>query len=82
MSGEMVDLLQSVETDWDVVDLFGAGAEDRITERPHVLTDAGSSLRTVAEEFQGRRPVHAAHARRLAEDVDRLLTDLRQAGRS
>lgn len=75
----LVDRLQSDEAARAVdAALFKADTEDGVTETLHALTDAASSLRTAAGELQGRRPVHATHARRLAEDVDRLVTDLRQ----
>lgn len=80
--GEMVDYLQSDEAARAVDELFGAEAEDGVTEVLHALTDAASNLRTAAGALEGRRPVHATHARRLAEDVDRLITDLRQTAES
>lgn len=49
-----------------------------IADAIHSLTDAASTLRTAAETLQGRHSVHAAYARRLAEDVDRLVSDLRR----
>lgn len=79
---EMMDHLQSDEAARAVDELFGAGAGDSFTETLHALTDSASALRMAAENLQGCRPVHAAHARRLAEDTDRLITDLRQAGES
>lgn len=78
----LVDRLQSDEAARAVDELFGADAEGPVTETLHTLTDAASSLRTAAEALQERRAVHATHARRLAEDVDRLVTDLRRSAES
>lgn len=76
------DRLQPDEAARAVDELFGADTEDPVTETLHGLTDAAYCLRTAAEALQERRAVHATHARRLAEEVDRLFTDLRRTAES
>lgn len=74
--GEMLGAMQSDRAVRAADGLFVEGERGRITETLHCLTDAASSLRTAAGTLDGCRSVHADLARRLADDADRLVSDL------